>query len=247
MIAQVEVRSLVAIRSKDFSLQLPLLKLGAGKILCVAGPNGSGKTTLIEALAGIIPIENGEIRLAGRPLTPELRDIRGSIGFIPDSDEWFVGELTSGEFFELTASVYRQAGHRLNLLGRARDLAAELYFTAFDQVIDSLSHGNKKKVEIIAGLMHEPSMILIDELRNGLDPLAIIAAERIIKREAGRGACVIAATHDLWWAERFSDKTLLMVGGREVVQAPTKQLVKQWGSIEALFLATVSEEVTSEL
>lgn len=243
MIAQLEVRSLIVVRSTDFTLQLPLLKLGAGKILCIAGPNGSGKTTLIEALAGIIPLTNGEVRLAGRPLTAELRDIRGSIGFIPDSDEWFVGELTAGEFFELTASVYRQAGHRLNLIGRARDLAQELYFTSFDQTLDSLSHGNKKKVEIIAGLMHAPSLIIIDELRNGLDPLAIIAAERIIKREASRGASIIAATHDLWWAERFSDSTLLLVDGREVVQSATKQLIAKWGSLESLFLDAVGEGV----
>jgi len=114
--------------------------------------------------------------------------------------------------------------------------AEALRFTAFEQVLSSLSHGNKKKVQLIAGLLHQPGIIILDELRNGLDPLAILAAERLIKDEAARGACVVAATHDLWWAERISHETMLLVDGSVAIHDRTDNLLATYGSLEHLFI-----------
>lgn len=224
-------------RNANFHLHIKKLNVSQGKVLGVVGPNGSGKTTLIEALAGIITPNEGEIKVEGRKLSNNLAAHRANVGYIPDDEEWYIKELTAKEYFKLLSSVYKKAGVTSNCLERADQLAEALQFKAFGQRLDTLSHGNKKKVEIIAGLMHEPSFVIIDELRNGLDPIAILAAEELIRKIAKDGATIVAATHDLWWAQRIADETLLLMNGRIQKHEPTKDLVKRFGSLEKLFIS----------
>lgn len=230
-----KVSDAVLRRSASFSLELSELSVTPHKILGVAGPNGSGKTTLLESLAGIASLDSGHITIMGEPLTNNLRRTKTHLGYVPDDTDWFVSELTAREYLNLLACVYGEAGKPVKM-ERVDDLADHLHFTAFDQMLATLSHGNKRKVQIIAGIMHEPDLIIIDELRNGLDPIAILAAEHLIRKEAERGAAVIAASHDLWWAQRMTDEILLLADGRRLVQAPTKELIRKYGSLEQLFV-----------
>jgi len=166
-----------------------------------------------------------------------MRPVKATIGYIPDDENWFVKELCAKEYFGVLINTYGEFGvPKERMEYRVRQLAHTLRFTAFEQSIESLSHGNKKKVQLIAGLLHEPGVIVIDELRNGLDPMAIVAAERIIHDEAARGACVIAATHDLWWAERIAHETMLLLDGAIVIHSDTGELLKKYGSLERLFM-----------
>lgn len=235
----IDVRDLAVRRSATFELTIPSLAIQAGSIVCIAGPNGSGKSTFITALMGLLQPDHGTITIDGQTIAQDLRTTKAIVGCIPDDEAWFISELTAREYISLLASVYADAGVTADTQTRAYELAKQLYFTALDQPLEQLSHGNKKKIQLIAGLMHTPKVIIVDELRNGLDPLAIIAAEQLIKAEAKRGACIVAATHDLWWAERISDTLLLLIDGRVAVQNTTRALVRQYGSIEALFMQQV--------
>lgn len=235
----VTIHDLSVKRSPTFQLCIQDLGVQSGEIICIAGPNGSGKTTLIECLTGLIQPDEGDVAVLGNPVDGNLKAVRANIGFIPDDEAWFIKELCAREYLDLVRHVYQQAGVATDMAARCEQLAQALYFTDFDLPLGSLSHGNKKKVQLIAGLMHRPAVIIVDELRNGLDPLAIIAAEDIIRGEAKRGACVIAATHDLWWAQRIARTLVLLLNGSIAMQAPVKALVKQYGSIEKLFLHTV--------
>jgi ABC-2 type transport system ATP-binding protein len=237
----VEINNITVQRSHQFRLHLDTLRLKSGDILCIAGPNGSGKTTLIECLSGLLAPDSGMISLAGVEVSNNLKATKSILGYIPDDEAWFVKELCAKEYFALLAQVYQEAGADGDLPARVDELAQKLYFTNFLQPLEQLSHGNKKKVQLIAGLMHGPKVIIVDELRNGLDPLAVIAAEQILKQEAERGACVIATTHDLWWAERVADQILLLVDGRQASQDQTKHIVKKYGSVEKLFLQVVNK------
>ncbi|HJQ07881.1 MAG TPA: ABC transporter ATP-binding protein [Candidatus Saccharimonadales bacterium] len=236
-----DVRDLYVRRSRTFTLTIPILKLRESTILCITGPNGSGKTTLVDCLAGLLIPTAGTICLQGKKVTNNLKPTRSILGYIPDDEEWFIKELCAKEYFALLGTVYRDAGVCVNMPARILELAAALSFTSFDQPLEQLSHGNKKKVQIIASLMHCPNVIIIDELRNGLDPLAIIAAEQVIQREASRGACIVAATHDLWWAERIANEVMLLVNGAPVVLGPKRRLIKTHGSLEKLFIKTLNK------
>lgn len=231
----------IALRRSDrFSLDIQSIKIQGGTILCIAGPNGSGKTTLMECLVGVLASPNIKATIDTRAIGMNLRATKALTGYIPDDEHWFVKELCAAEYFELLSDIYVSVGvPRQKLDYRIRSLAATLQFTTFSQPLESLSHGNKKKVQIVAGLMHEPQLIIVDELRNGLDPFAVVAAEEIIRMEAERGACVVAATHDLWWAERIADETMLLIDGKVAIHKNTVSLLEEFGSLEKLFMRLV--------
>lgn len=223
-----------------FSLSVPTIEVKAGEIICIAGPNGGGKTTYLECLAGILRPTKGHISIGGEPITHTIYRTKSLIGYIPDDEDWFIKELTANEYFEVLMSVYWAAGVTVAMRQRWLELATLLRFSAFDQPLEQLSHGNKKKVQIIAALMHNPKVLIVDELRNGLDPLAIIVAEKLIKQAAASGTCIIAATHDLWWAERFASSVLLLVDGRPVLHTSIPQVKTQYKHLENAFLELVS-------
>jgi ABC-2 type transport system ATP-binding protein len=188
---------------------------------------------------GLLQPDSGSVAIHGQLVSQNLRTTKAIVGYIPDDEGWFIKELTAREYIALLAEVYAQAGVTHDTQTQAKMLARSLYFTAFDTQLQHLSHGNKKKVQLIAGLMHSPQIIIIDELRNGLDPLAIMAAEQLLQQEAKRGACIIAATHDLWWAERIASTILLLIDGTIAVQDSKRRIVKEYGSVEQLFISTV--------
>ncbi|MDF2460753.1 MAG: transporter, ATPase component [Candidatus Saccharibacteria bacterium] len=233
-----QVHDLQVRRSRNFALNVDSLWVDKGSVLCIAGANGSGKTTLIEAIVGLTPYQ-GSIRIMGRPIDLYPKQAKARLGYVPDDDQWFVPELTAAEYFALLSSVYERSGVsiRAHMSKIVQHTADRLKFKAFDQQLGSLSHGNKKKVQIIAALMHEPQLVVVDELRNGLDPLAIRAAEQLFKSLSARGVAVVAATHDLWWAERFAAEIVMLDQGRVILDAPTGTITAESGSVEAKFLA----------
>lgn len=234
-----DVEQLRYSRSRSFELKIDRLTVSAGELICIVGPNGSGKTTFLENMAGIILPHRGRVSLLGTPISPNLASIKRELGYIPDDDNWFISELTASEYLILLEKVYAKAGSIVNMQRRSKQIAKALKFVLWDQPLMTLSHGNKRKVQIIAGLMHQPKGIIIDELRNGLDPLAVIAAEKIILEEVERGAAIITASHDLWWAERLAQKIYLLNEGRIAHVLIPEQLRRQGTSVESIFLDMV--------
>lgn len=227
-------------RSNSFSLRIPRLQLRRGSIIGVTGPNGSGKTSLLECLTGLTTPNTGHIAVEGYSHNKNLCDINAIVGFIPDDEDWFVKELCAREYFDLLKSIHRKVGiHEASMEQRIVSIAKQLGFTQFEQQLATLSHGNKKKTQIIAGLLHTPKVIIADELRNGLDPLAIAATECLIQEEAKRGACIISATHDLWWAERIAHEIVLLNNGAVVAHQKTRAILKQHNSLADFFALTI--------
>lgn len=240
------VKDLFVRRSSTFDLAIPNLHIKPKEILCVTGTNGSGKTTLLECMTGLLMAERGYIRLEGHDISHNVRFTKARIGYIPDDENWLIPQLCAKEYFELLQRIYTEAGVTTDMQITCRRLTAALKFKDVFVQLGSLSHGNKKKVQIIAALMHQPSLVILDELRNGLDPFAIIAAEEIMQLEAARGATIVASTHDLWWAERIADTILLLEHGKPVIHANKNTLVRQYGSIEALFRHTLQHKRTPD-
>ena len=240
------VQSLTVRRSRTFTLNIPRLELPSGRVICVAGANGSGKTTFIETVVGLLTPNTGTREIAGQPLAATTMAPKRALGFVPDDDGWIIPELTAQEYLLLLASIYRQPGATTNPLATAKTLAHKLLFDSFDQQLSSLSHGNRKKVQLIAALMHSPALLVVDELRNGLDPIAINHAENLLKERAASGTAVLAATHDLWWAQRFADEILMLHQGNVILHQETAKIVAEAGSVEAKFLQLYSAQTSSK-
>jgi len=139
-------------------------------------------------------------------------------------------ELTAREQWAVTASVLarlRPATSRASLAVRAAELAQSISFDAPATVAQTYSHGMRKKTQIVNALIGAPAVLVIDELRNGLDPIAIKQTEQLIAREKDRGAAILAATHDLWWAERFADYIYVLHEGRLAAAGTRKELLRK--------------------
>lgn len=236
MNAILTINKLVVDRGNNFVLRVPKLDMTPGSITCLVGSNGSGKTTLLSCMAGLLSSQVGSVAVDGVPVSKNIRSTKLLVGFVPDDDEWIIKELCAEEYFQLLARIYRDAGCNIDVEKRVKELSELLSFTASKQLLGSLSHGNVKKVQLIAALMHSPKLIVLDEVRNGLDPIAILAVEQLLRRERELGTCIIAATHDLWWAERLSDRVILIANGSLRIDQKTTSLIQKFGSLENLFI-----------
>lgn len=223
-------------RSRMFELKIPKLDIVGGRISCLAGANGSGKTTLLETITGLILPDKGKVRVGGLDPFQEPVAAKALIGFIPDDDGWIISELTADEYFRLLASIYKKAGVKHDVYAESLVLAERLLFTGLDQQLGTLSHGNRKKIQIIAAMAHRPRLLVVDELRNGLDPVVIKRAEKLLTDYRLTKAAILAATHDLWWAERLSDDLLIINGGQIILQDRTSKVKADAGSVEAKFM-----------
>ncbi|MET0779794.1 MAG: ABC transporter ATP-binding protein [Candidatus Saccharimonadales bacterium] len=222
------------------------MDLRRGEIACLVGTNGCGKTTLLLTALGVLP-HRGECLLYGRPYDGTDSRLKARIGFIPDDPELLFEELTATEQWSVAASVLRQSRSDAEydlLMSRARHLANRISFNPPSQIARTYSHGMRKKTQIVSALLGKPEVVIIDELRNGLDPIAIRQTEGLIKSERDRGAAVLVATHDLWWAERFADYIYVLDKGRVVAQGTLRQLLlSHEPNLETAFYRIVGADV----
>ncbi len=229
-----EIHQLAA-RHGTFRLGPVDLSLAGGEVLALCGPNGSGKTTLINVLLGTKSPESGHVSLDGRVLDLRTRDYLTDVGFVPDETSTLFDELTAAEHVSLLCA--RRDGNRRDVTSRAHEIMELLDFRPGRLLCRSYSHGMKKKLQLVLALMHEPSLLIVDELRNGLDPLsARLAEDLLIRSVTARGGVVVTATHDLAWVDRMQPRLLLLHRGRPLDVRSPAELTSPHESLEDAFL-----------
>lgn len=206
---------LEALRARRGSFELgPLTwEVAAGELLALVGPNGSGKTTLLSALLGQVEITGGAVGLDDDPFDGRSRTHLRRVGYVPDEEPTVYPELTADEYYALLARV-RDAERAPRSLQRADELGRRLGHRPGRTPFGAFSHGMRRKTQLVAALMHRPDLLLIDELGNGLDPLAASTADLLVDDAREHGAVVVVSTHDLDWVERRADRVALIHGGR---------------------------------
>lgn len=224
----VKLQNIVVTRGA-FKLHINELVVRRREIVCIVGPNGCGKSTLLQTVLGLLPYQ-GRCWVGGIDYRGDDPVVKSTIGFIPDDPELLFEELTAREQWSVTASVLARIRPSLKyeqLVDHSDEIAAEISFNPPAQLVRGYSHGMRKKTQIVNALLGYPSVIVVDELRNGLDPIAIVQSEQLLKAERDRGAGILAATHDLWWAERFADYIYILNNGHVVASGTLKQLLRK--------------------
>ncbi len=211
-----------------------------GEIFSFLGPNGGGKTTLFKLLSTLVPIQSGIVRMLGHDLAGETSSVRRQLGVVfqhPSLD----GKLTVAENLAAHAHLYGITGkrlrertaamlERLGLSPRARDL------------VETLSGGLQRRVELAKALLHEPELLLLDEPSTGLDP----AARREFFNYLGYlrehdGVTVVLTTHFMEEAERC-DRIGILHQGKLVAIAPPAELKSEVGG-DVIVIRTEASEV----
>ncbi|NMM97159.1 ABC transporter ATP-binding protein [Bifidobacterium olomucense] len=178
-----------------------------GETIALIGPNGAGKTTLLKTLGGLIAPDRGEVNVLGRIMNPENRDMLLSQ----------IGMLIGIPVFERGMSV--QAILRRHLAFMRCDWSPDntlerVGLTSMgDLPVDILSMGNRMRLALATALAHHPTLLLLDEPMNGLDPTGMKLFRRIIREENERGATVIVSAHMLAQLEAIGDQVIVINHG----------------------------------
>lgn len=183
-----------------------------GEIFGLIGPNGSGKTTTIKMIMGLYQITEGEIKILEKNLEEDPTIIKNKLGYIPDHP-FLYEKMTGREFLEMTARLHGIKEETFN-----EELDQYLDYFPIEGILDtytgSYSRGNKQKLTIIAALLHDPEILIVDEPIRGLDPRAADKARHLFERFANQGGSILLATHSLAFAENVCNRFGLLDQGK---------------------------------
>jgi ABC-2 type transport system ATP-binding protein len=228
--------SFVAVENLSFTVK-------NGEIYGLLGPNGAGKTTTIKVLVGVLEPRSGKVEIYNTPLSDEVA-AKSQIGYVPE-EVVLLDSLTPREFLEFVASIRRLSKDTLNSKLERYISAFELK-QYFDTPIAALSMGNKQKVAIVAALLHDPKLLILDEPLIGLDARSSKILKELITFHAKKGGAVIFSTHIMEVAEKLCTKVGIINKGKIVGEGTVDDLRKlvrsAEGSLEDIFLKVTEQE-----
>jgi tungstate transport system ATP-binding protein len=197
-------------RDRRTILDIPALRLRAGRTTAILGPNGSGKTTLLKLAMGLLQPTRGRVTFAGRPISSSRRRA-------------FVFQKP----VMLRRSVAANVAYALKMAGQAptpartRRLLEQVGLAGFDdRPARRLSGGEQQRLALARALARDPEILFLDEPTASLDPYATKGVEDIVAQVAGAGVTVVMTTHDLGQARRLADNIIFLAKGRLCEQAP---------------------------
>jgi ABC-2 type transport system ATP-binding protein len=188
-----------------------------GEIYGFIGPNGAGKSTTIRLFCSLIYPTSGEAKVFGKDAIKYGPDIRQDIGYLP-SEVFYYDRMKVIDLLKYSASFYAKESTK-----RMHELA-EIMGLELNRRIDDLSYGNKKKVGIVQGLLHQPKVLMLDEPTSGLDPLMQKEFYNLIREENERGATIFLSSHILGVVQRMCNRVAIIREGSIVEIQDVKTL-----------------------
>lgn len=215
-----------------------------GEIFGLLGPNGAGKTTTVKLILGLLELDAGDITVFDMlPSTDEMA-IKRKIGYVSE-EPLIYKSMTPKELFDFTSSIRKLNPEDTTAkLQRYLDsLEAEQYY---DKLIATLSRGNKQKMQVIAALLHEPKLLIMDEPLTGLDAKSAKVVKEILELHAENGGSVIFSTHILEVAEEVCDRICIINEGKAVATGTMDELSKladkAGADLEEIFLKLTQQD-----
>ncbi len=226
--AAVEIRNvtktfddLVAVN--QISLQVP-----RGTTLGLIGPNGAGKTTLLRIICTLARPDEGDVWIEGRSIRENARAARSQIGFMP-AEFGCPRSLSIAEYLDYFACMYGLNTHER--VQRIRDVCELTVLSGREQVmVRGLSTGNRQRLLLAKTLLHDPSVLILDEPASGLDPRARNELRAIIRTLASLGKSIIISSHILPDIEDISDRIGILEAGRLVLEGDLATLRASTGT-----------------
>ena len=222
---------LIAIRDISFTA-------ANGQILGFLGPNGAGKTTTMRVITGFMPATSGTVKVAGYDIFDDSYEVRKRIGYLPENPPLY-GDMTVTSY--------------LRFVGRIRGIAKAELSDSIDRVLHTcgladvtervvghLSKGFRQRVGLAQALIHNPSVLVLDEPTIGLDPRQIIEIRTLIRELAGERT-VILSTHILPEVQQLCEKVVIINRGHIVI-GDTLPNLTQTMSLEQVFLSYITKD-----
>jgi ABC-2 type transport system ATP-binding protein len=238
----ISVRELTKLYGDFTAVRSISFDVAAGEILGLVGPNGAGKTTTLRCLGGIIQPSAGTIAIAGHDMRSDSIAAKHALAFIPDEPHLF-DYLSVEEHLRFIARLYGVA----DVETRLPLLLDELELSEKKRALPGeLSRGMRQKLAIACGLLHDPSVLILDEPLTGLDPGGIRRMRQTIASRAASGSAVILSSHLLNLVEELCTKLLVVRQGEHVAYGTIDEIIQAHPhlagqSLEDVFLALTSQ------
>lgn len=228
-------------KDKPFAVKNLNFTVNKGEIFGFLGPNGAGKSTTINMLMGVLTPSEGSVLVDNHIVYEESTITKGMIGFVPDEPLFY--EKMTGlqhlsficDVFDVDKSVREERASRLIKLFNLEK--------AINDRISSYSHGMKQKLGVIAALIHEPKILVLDEPMVGLDPKASFILKDVMRRFCDKGGTVFFSTHVMEVAQNLCDRVAIINKGELVYNVSLKDFNEnENSSLEKVFLEITGNE-----
>ena len=210
-------------------------EIAAGETYGLLGPNGAGKTTTVSMICGLLEAEDGEVVVAGHRVDTKATDAKAAIGYVPQEIALYP-DLTANENLRFFGRLYGLRGTEL-----AERVAGVLEVVSLgdraDERVDHYSGGMKRRLNIAAGLLHSPALLVLDEPTVGVDPQSRNAILENVEKLAADGVAVLYTTHYMEEAERLCDRVAIMDAGKIIAEGTRRELVDQLGELDRVEIA----------
>jgi len=198
------------------------LSIKEGEIFGFIGPNGAGKSTFIRTILGLIHPTAGSATVFGKDITKFGPEIKEEVGYLP-SEVFYYDDMRVIDLLRYSGSFYKK--EQTVIAKRIIDLATYLDLD-LNKKIDDLSYGNKKKVGIIQGLLHQPKLIILDEPTGGLDPLMQQRFFDLLREENKKGATILFSSHILGEVQKLCDRVAIIKDGKIIKTEKISNLIE---------------------
>lgn len=203
----IEIKNLTKNYGKARGITDVSFNVEEGEIFGFIGPNGAGKSTTIRTLLALIHPTSGSAAIFGKDCIKSAPEIAMEVGYLP-SEVFYYDNMKVIDLLKYSASFYKKDCSK-----RMKELA-EIMELDLSKKIDDLSFGNKKKVGIVQGLLHEPKLIILDEPTSGLDPLMQQKFFDLLKEENKKGATILFSSHILSEVQKLCNRVAIIKEGK---------------------------------
>jgi len=221
------------------------LEIYPGQIIGYIGPNGAGKSTTVKILTGVIQDYNGLVSINGKDIRENILAVKQMIGYVPELADLY-DLLTPNEYLHFIGALYnmpdnliRERSHKI--------LKSFGLLDHIDQRMDSFSKGMRQKVLLTSGIIHNPSIVILDEPMSGLDANAVIVVKELLQLLKQEGKTIFYCSHMMDVVEKVSDRIVLIDKGT-IIANDTIEALREGSnnSLEKIFAQMTTNENLNE-
>lgn len=220
------------------------LVVNEGEIYGFLGPNGAGKTTIISILSGLLPFDKGEISILGHSIKKEPKEIKRKIGIVPQNIALFP-TLTARENLIIMGGIFgiekqelkKRITYWLNLFGLEQHQ---------NRKIETYSGGMKRRINLIAGIIHNPQLLLLDEPTVGIDVQSKTVILENLKKINSKETTILYTSHDMDEAQQFCTKVGFIDNGKIITEGSPKELIsntQDCKNLESVYLKLTGKKL----
>ena len=219
------------------------LEIPQGEFFAFLGPNAAGKTTTIKMISGLLKPTGGTVIVGGYDMQKEPEKAKAQLAYVPDFPFTY-DKLTCHEFMRFVGDVFRMDR---KVVQERTDELFEIFHLMdyYHELSENLSHGTRQRLVIASALLHDPSILVIDEPMVGLDPRHARVVKQVLRERAQKGMTIFLSTHQLAVAEEVADRIGIINRGKLIALGTVEQLRQQaheQGGLEKVFLSLVDAE-----